>query len=690
MRNIKLIIISLLSILFALALTACGAESSEGQTTFLKGEISGVAELRLKSGEGTDARLLRDVIVKLSNGSKVKPELIKGDFNAEKSGKYEISYTYGNLKANANVFVYETPKIYFGDKELSESRIEISYREARDSYDFKKGIKVIDGLGEPLNFSLTDESQNFKGQTGEYTVGYKAEDVAGNKIEKIVTFVVGEGKSPVISGGTYTIKADGISVPCDLKGETDGILYLNGELVYPSDYGFSSSSLYLNADFALTLSGSYDFVLETAEGKREFTLNIQDDGYPVFALENFATEYIYGAAKTSLPTDKRVSSDGYVYDYELTSSGGAKGKVNITSDGVYFLNADGKQVEEGDYTLKVTATAQNGMKSALNYAFKVKYPTISGGETSSVKKVELDESVYGVKTAYLWKKPDDNHAWQGRAYIPVPAYAYSYVSYDIMFTYCQDAKDGKANASFRGCVQTDYNRLISCVDKKTGESISVDDMEIGKWYSVLFSATTSTDNTLYFYINPYGEAKVGAEAYIANLEISLTDDDLTGIAFEKLYGSQASLVPSTELTENGAKTTLTYISKAAWNGRIGFTGRLFDTYNSYYESKEAEYFSFDMKYDGAVGAIYMWNMNDSGSYVQTSLTALLNNGTATATDEEGNAATTLVSDKWYKVKISIQKFGRLNPRRKSGSPEERGIQFGAENTTVLIKNVQFN
>ncbi|MBR1867755.1 MAG: hypothetical protein IJ800_04150 [Clostridia bacterium] len=688
MRKIKLILITVLSAMFVCSLAACGTEGSQGPTTYLKGEISGVSELRIKAGEGTDARLLRDVIVKLSDGSKVKPELKKGDFNADKSGKYEISYTYGNLKANANVFVYETPKIYFGDKEISSDSIEVSYREARDSYDFVKGIKVIDGLGDPLDFSLTEGSEEFTGRTGNYKVGYVAEDPAGNRLEKKVTFVVGEGRSPVVTSGTYVVKADGVTVPCDLKGETDGILYMNGEAVYPTDYNFNATSLKLGAEFALTLSGSYDFVIETAEGKGEFTLNIEDEGYPVFAMENFAAQYTYGAAKSALPVDKRENSSGYTYAYALSEKNGTKGKAIVNADGLNFLGDDGKQVKVGSYDLTITATAGNGKSSSLNYSFTVNYPVISGGERSSVKKVALDESVYGVTEAYLWEKPDDSPAWEGRAYMSAPAYAYAYVSYDVMFTYCQNAADGKANAVFRGVAQQDYNRLISCVDKQTGESISVDDILIGKWYTVLFNSTTTTDTALYFYVNPYGGAAVGATAYIANLNIILTDDDITGIALSKLSGSTATLTPSTEFTDTGAKVTLAYTSSSAWYGRIGFTDRMFNLYNSYYNNKKAEYLSFDMQFAGAASALYMWNMNESNGYAQTSLGALLENGTATAVDSNGVKATALEADKWYTVKISLEKFGILRTRNANGAPEERGIQFGSE-TTVLFKNIQF-
>lgn len=666
------------------ALCIFGACNADSKGTAI-GEITGVTEIYLKTGEGTDEKLLEGVDVVLPDGSKVKPNIVKNGYNAQAAGKYTITFTYGNAKKNVNVFVYAMPKIYFADQEIVTGTIEITFGQAKSSYDFVKGVKVLDSFNEPLTFEKSSGSDVFANAVGEYNVRYSATDVVGNTLIKDVTFVVTAGNSPIVSGGAYPFDINGCKIPCDLKGETEGLLFDDDELVNPDCYGFDGENLILTPEYSLSNVGSHNYKLETDEGVAEFRVWIVDGGYPIFDIENLKNAtYIYGAAYSSLPTDKRQEQTGYDYNYILKNSDEELCKATEENGKLVFRTAGDERVPAGSYSLSVTATAANGKISQKEYDFTVKYPSLSCGETSNITKV--DETIDGVKADYYFEKADDSDAWSGRISINAPAGAYTFITMDVYVDYCQSKVDGK-DVVFRAFVEQDYNRIIKCVDKKTGDIISVNDMLVGRWYSITVYAMSYENGTVYLYFAPFDDNNVGVKAYISNFRVSL-DGDLKDVPIFKSTINKAVIA---ECQNDGTLITQVNYNAGGSVHTTPFSDNVWAEYLAA-QSEGGKVLQIDVKFTGA--ATYNGHINNASTYIshvirndRTYIRFYDQNGTEVAYSN-------LATDTWYKMVFDIDAIKTLYGEMSTVSIAEHigsSLRLGAntEGETIYVKNAEF-
>ena len=669
----------ILLIIFAFC-ALCACDSGSQNMGFA--EITGIKEINVKVGEGTDEKLLEGVYAVLSDGSKVKPDILKDGFDLYTAGRYTVTYLYGNAKKSVSVNVYGMPKIYFGDTEIVSDRIEITFGQAMSSYDFVKGVKAFDSFGEPLSVEKSANSDEFMNKIGEYNVRYSAEDIVGNTLSKDVTFVVTAGNSPTVVGGTYSFDANGCKIPCDLKGEKYGLVFDNGELLNPDFYGFDKDNLIFTPEYCLLNLGDHDFTVETAEGVAEFTVSIADHGYPLFEIPNLNNAtFIYGAAYSSIPADTRTESSGYTYNYILKNSAGEVCKTAEKDGKLIFCTADDECVPAGNYALSVIA-AVNGKTSRKEYEFTVKYPTLTGGEESMV--VSTDQTIDGVKADYCFEKADGSDAWSGRLYVNAPAKAYNFISFYIYFDYCERQEENKVNAKLRAVVNSDYERIIKCVDKTTDKTVNVDDILIKKWYKITVYAASDTDGA-YIYVNPYGSnLPVGVKAYISDFNVVLSNG--ASAAFKSTVNGAVSV----DVEDDGTLVTI-----LNYNGSAVHTTPFSDEVWAEYlvaQTEGGKIMRFDVKFSGS--ATYNGHINNASTYMSNTIRG--NRNYVRFYDAEGAeiAYANLATDTWYKMAFDIDaikaRFGEMNTVTIAGH-DGSSLRFGAniQGETIYVKNVEF-
>ena len=702
MKKAKHILILFLAILAIFSFGACASSTSSVQ------DITGVKQLELKVNEATDAKLLEGVEVLLKDGSTKKPNLEKEQgFDAGVAGKYSITYSYEGIKKSTNVLIYGMPKIYFDGTEIVADQITITFGQANASYNFTKGVKVLDSFGNELDVVKAESSDNFNNEIGEYTVSYTAVDAVGNQLNKTVKYVVTVGDSPVVSGGSVTFDANGCAIPCDLKGRTGALLFDNGNLVNPENYSFDNENLILSVEYALENLGEHNFVIETDGGRTKFSATITDEGYPLFNIDGLmGSEFVYGGVNVNMPADQRENSNGYTYEYALENSKGEvcvseiEEEVFVTSasdivtteykNKLVLTTANGKGLTPETYILTVTATAENGKVSVRNFEFSVVDFTFAGGESSTLNKT--NQEIDGVTADYRFEKADDSSAWAGRMSINSPAGGYEFITFNIYFDYSQAQENGKVNAQFRAVVDSSYDRIIKCVDKSTGTEINVDDMLINKWYSITVFAGSTTNNT-YLYFNPYGETNpVGVKAYISDLKVTLAD------GINAVFKSALNSVVGYELDGETLITKVNYSTVAGLEGWVNVTPFADEVWAEYLKAQElgGKLFTFDVKFTGTAG--FNGYVNNGANYISNANGDFLRDNTKYLTFYDANGIsvgyTNLATDTWYKMVFDIDaikdKFGKMSVCDIVGHVGS-SLRFGANTAgqAIYAKNVEF-
>ncbi len=561
MRKCKILL--LIGLMVALICTAvgCNLTNSNNQPT---GTISGVKELHLKLSEVSNEKLLEGVKVIKEDGTETVPELLLDGVDLTKSGFYTITYKYGATSVNTGLYIYGLPTLKFNGEEIANDTLSITYRQANESYDFEKGIKAFDSFGNELTVTKATGSDDFDGVVGDYAVTYKAEDGAGNQLNKTVTFNVTGEKMPQIEDSTYVI---GLSneLAFTTHGVKTGWLYLDGVRVPTENYYISDDALvfmpkYLLNDLGV---GNFDFYFETLEGYTSFALTIEDQGYPIFDIPTVMMSYAYGQINVDKPTKLWDAHADYDYEYTL-KKGSDFAIAEEKEESLFLVNRFGDHLDAGDYTLSVKATSSINKTITVDYNFTVdtkNVPTFAGGEKSSFIPKTLEDG----NEVYVWEKVSGSDAWSGRLGFSIPKSRYMALTFDIFVASSDKAtEDGKANVNLVGMISEmaeNYNykeidATEGVFDIEAGEFINKEDIEVGKWYTVIFKTDRcqSKDQAGYLYLGatekekdsegnlvldeeqkPIG-LKVGAEIYLDNIEFHEKGNaDMDASSSSKLY-----------------------------------------------------------------------------------------------------------------------------------------------------------
>lgn len=662
----KLCFVILTAALCALPLAACAG--NVGAVTF-----EGVEVLRFKEGEATDAKLLEGVTVKSEDGTTAAPTLKAENVDYSKAGAYNISYVYGNREMKTVLYVYGMPELRLNGTAVGSS-VDCSFSSANGSFDFVKGITAVDSFGETLEVTKTDGSDKFGGKAGEYRVTYKATDAVGNSLEQTVAYNVSGDKTPVIENYTYEVGTRYCDVPLDLKGETRGRLYLGGELVNPSFYEFTSSSLRLNLSYILGFGETTSsFELKTAEGSKAFNVTVEDNGKPLFEIRNFSDVVTEGTVSVEKPVKVWSGHADYKYTYSLTG-GGKPCYVEENADGLLLIRATGDDLAAGDgYTLSVTATSADGTKTTkFDYPFDVAAatdPQIRAGERSTFTEVELDESVYGVDSAMLWEKSAGAPGWDGRLQMTVPAKKYMAMTFDMYIESADGAtEDNKANISLRGETTgktsvTDggdnyikaynYNAIDrdqGVFDKAAQKFVELDDIEVGKWYTVLYRLSKeSSGSNAYLFMDATTGKTNGVKVYMKDIKFhkrgDVTVTSPRDVANPNVTGNFTPVL----LNESVYGTDVAY----CWNQPTGIStwdGRL----DMRYEKTERAELKFEVYFE-QMTAFGGTSQNNKGLNIYNTTYNLINNTygvVETATGAAVNRAD-MTTGKWYSVTVDM-------------------------------------
>lgn len=693
----KSIYVFILLAMFALC-TFCACNSGSKSDTVP--EITGIKELSVKIGEGTDVKLLEGVDVVLPDGSKVKPTIEKEGFDAQTAGEYTITYVYESVKASVKVYVYGAPKIYFNDTEILSDRIEITFGQALRSYNFVKGIKVSDSFGKSLTFVKSDSSADFEKKVGEYNVQYNAQDAVGNVLNKSVTFVVTAGNSPVVEdNGTYTFDIEGCKIPCDLKGETGGLLFDDdGELVNPKNYSFDDEHLILALDYVFDNLGDHSYMLETNEGIAEFDFTIIDDGKPIFDIENFANEiYIEGVAHCPLPMDKRPNSAGYTYEYGLKNSLEEDCEVIEKNGLLVFYNANDERLPIGDYVLTVTATNSDNQNTQMKYALKIIDLSGPAFKSSAVGAVEFDSDENITELHYnggaVHTTPFSDTVWAG--YLAAQEEGEKVMQFDIKFIGSATYNGHINNAATYMSYKIRGNRNFVRFYDSNGNEVNYSDLATNTWYKMMFDIDAieneygdmgtvgiagHTGSSLRFGANIEGET-----IYVKNIEFvekpaEAQPDFKSSVAnaVNAYFDEQGENV--TEVHYNGGAVHTTPFSDSVWEKYLAA------------QEEGGKVMRFDVKFAGS--ATYNGHINNAQTYMSTTIRG--NRTYVRFYDAEGIeiAYTNLSVDTWYKMVFDIDaikaQFGDMSTVSIAGHTGS-SLRFGAniKGETIYVKNIDF-
>ena len=680
----KVGILGLIAVLCACFCLAFGCGGNTDKPDDVTASIVGVKELKFKVGDATDENILKDVKVELSNGKTAKPTLDKKGATLDKAGRYDVVYAYNQTTVNGIVWVYGAPQLYYNGELLTADGITLTYAEAAESFDFTKGIAIKDSFDTELK--VTAEGDKFNDDAGEYNVTYSAEDAVGNALRKQIKYTVTGGAAPVVDDYAYVISMDECVIPWDLKKNTRVTAYLDGDIINPENYEVTKEGLKLGTEYILSVgTGEKKMVVETENGNAEFTLTVTDEGNPVFSL-NVKPEYLYGGVQIAAPEKLIAEHGAYEFSYSVKDAFGNEYVTKADEGKLLFTDENGYVIKAGDYTL--TATCSYGDKTAsATRAFSVKNPVISAGEKMILTKETFTEPVDGVTEGYKFTKPDGSNAWEGRLYYDAPLGAYSVVSFDIYITGSSAEKDGKANVALSCCVDEDYRRITSVVEKKSGTKIAETDMLVNRWYTVTFYAYSQKSGALYVYFNP--AEPVGCEGFI-------TGDKF--VAINGLTESAFGLMPSASATltfnEEGGEIVATYTGNSShWKSRAEITRKMLDKFTA--ERKLGNrVLALDFKYEGKVDTLQFWyyTLDGNGAVAAKDVTleALVGNKVATiACDGYNKAWAAVEQGEWYTLYVDVDKFATTYGELVFDAVNNNcGLQ-AATQTTLKYKGVKF-
>ena len=376
-----------------------------------------------------------------------------------------------------------------------------------------------------------------------------------------------------------------------------------------------------------------------------------------------------------MPVAEKIidSHDEYQFSYIVRDNKSKEYIAKNNGETICFVDDNGNAIPVGDYTVSVTCE-YNGKTAVLSRSFKVAYCEIQGGESLSLTKKTFETPIGGVSEAYAFVKNEGVPAWDGRLYYACPVGAYSLISFDIYFKGCSAASDGKVNALLSACVDNDYNRIVSVIDKENGNVISEADMMLEKWYTVNVFAYSETNGSVYIYFNPYTQDNIYCEGYVSGSEFVLTKG-VTPIAFVRHPSCPQGQLAQT--VENG-EIVVTYTGvNSVWDARVQFSGKMLERANAE-QAIGNKSLSMDFRFTDDVSTIQLWYYTPNCAAV--TVEELVNAGVAMiAADGYSVGWSSLIKDKWYKLFVDIDKFTAAY-----GSLVETGGNNGLQAATLSI------
>ena len=697
MKIRKGIILCLTAIVMMLFSVACS----------MAGTISGVEIYRFKVGEATDEKLLENVSVLTSNGEELKPTLKKGEADYDKAGEYNIAFVYGVNEIKTKLYVYGMPTLYYNDAPFTSDVLNLTYREAKESYDFNKNISIRDSFGEALSVTVLENSAKYDGGTGDYTVTYAATDCVGNSLEKTITYQVSMEKAPVVAASELVLGRDLPVLTVDWQGATEAYLYKGDELVADAFYKIKQGALEFSERYIIDLGvGTHSFSVYTVEGVTNFDLVVADLGYPVYEMNSLKAEYALGTTIAEEPDLLYASEADCSFSYTLTDSNGKVCGVQDEFGELTFVDSTGELLSVGQYTLTVTAKVGGDKQTTRSYSFEVTSPKLVSTGTAKFELVTLDESEYGVSQAYRFVKGETS-AWDGRLEARVSGGTYQTFSFDIFvndastragdYIGTKSETEGKRDNTPQFSVAisaggtTFYDNISRIYDKKTGVTVKEYEMKVGQWYTVEVSLARQTeDGVFYFYVGPYDNAQVSIDAYITNIKFTPYSVNLTNVIWTNYNPASGKLTLTQGVDESG-NATITYKSTAShWDARAQFSSKMLEKYQLYYTRSTADKayeLTFEMKYVSAPTDMQFWLMDENGYLANSAptLASMQANGIARVYDESWLLVNTFESGKWYKVYIDVTKLGWLGCR----SGTEMGMQMGFTQGEVQFRKIAF-
>ena len=727
--KLKRILILLAILLISLFIVSCGNDGN-GNASKDETRITGVTDIRVKVGEGSEDLLLQNVNVKLPDGSTEKPILVATDVNFNVSGKYSFEYKYKDLTVKAMLYVYGQGDmlLYYNGEPLTQDNITVSFGSALRSANFTQGVEVKDCFGSTCDLILTEESVKFSHTVGDYIVTYIAHDIVGNEFQKTITYTVVHTKNLSVDNGEKTYASGDITLNIGLDGETDVWLLYNEQMVKFESYNIENDKLTIKKELFYSLpTGDNLFTLLTLNDATDFTITLTDDGTPIFDLSGIVNSALYESKKNVLDFPNQfLAQHEYEYSYKLTDQNGVGCKVIVTDFGLQIVDSVNNNLKAGFYTLKVTATnkANTSKISDRTLKFRIYYdekefnaPQIYpiNGNTFW-QEVNIDDEI-------IYKYVANNRiAEQSRLVFTLNEGGYDYFGFDFKINgaikYDNEGNNPKNLSDGEKGVELIYEiggKTVAATFNEivTGNSVNVEDLEIGKWYSARVSLIGARKKgRVSIYLN--WDNTVDAEIYYKNINF-FADTDWYDDPNKVLYATDSSKVLDVSALPSVADNTVhanntAYLSSAQADNTLhantpdsGYLAESDGVYtltkvagqscagsagpNSFYidNTIAATSLTFDIKFgDGK----YLFPVNAGGEALFKPLSdyVTITNKTTGAplaldsgADKDGYTGYLTYGDAWYTVTMDVTGINRiwvgLWDTGNSGTAQITGIAF---------------
>ena len=192
-----------------LAFAACGKISEKEVEAF-----EGVEDFHLALNAETPD-YLEGVTIKFDDGSVGVPTVDASKVKLGEVGKYEIKYLYESFERTAEVYVYGTPVFKAGEAVVTDAyTLEYTVAQAEADKSLFGMVKAYDSFGAPLQISAGEDSENFTGDAGEFSVKLSAVDRVGNRAS--VSYGAKVYGSPVFKAGPTAVQ-NGATLTCGYK-----------------------------------------------------------------------------------------------------------------------------------------------------------------------------------------------------------------------------------------------------------------------------------------------------------------------------------------------------------------------------------------------------------------------------------------------------------------------------------------
>ena len=679
------------------SLFVVGCGSNNGNEIVSGANIVGVTDIHLKAGEGSTELLLKDVDVVFADGTTEKPQIIT-DAQFDVAGRYSLEYKYKSFTVKANLYVYGDLQLYYNKELFTEEKINISFGTALLSASFTRGIEIKDSFGNLCNFYLSDDSAKFERSTGDYSVTYLASDKVGNHLERNVVYSVSHLKNISVENGTKTYADGDIALNIGLDGETDAWLLFNDEMVKSDMYSISADKLTIKEEFFYSLpEGINIFSLITLNDAADFSIEIVDDGEPIFDVSEMVNSTLYAGKNCILDfPNKMIASHEYEYSYSLSGMGNADYNVVDTESGLKLLDGQGKNLGAGFYDLSVTA--KNTADTIKTTEHTIKFRVYSSELEVNAPKMQNIPAYstwqnFEADGERIYKYTSKTRkAWDSRLYFNLTHDEFSYFSYEFkvnsatIYTLTKDAVTGDEIVTDQrqlvngetGVVLTYGTKELSLSavfeDKKTGEIVDKSEIKVGTWYkvSILLADIVIDDEKgedVYLYLNQNNT--VDAEILYKNFNFFVEQETEipTNAVLSDLAPAGGSVYKS-KFVYNDELVDVITVPNNAYNGRW-----LFHADNELYKQLK---FDFMVIKAGDISKVTL------NAYNGVSAAKLVNK---TIYDEAGNIVTTVETGKWYCVVYDLQS---VEANTDVFELYPTGLANGSDRTaTILIKNSYF-